>query len=270
MGRKIKFLTTDEKEKRRIDKNLKNKIWRQNNPDKYKAQLERAKPKIRAKWKNNEEFRLKRSKQIAEYQKSNPDIAKKTYQNLLNSPEKQLKKKIRDQIWYEKNYNSYYAKQRERVLRNPELYREFKKKWLLNPENLKKAKNSKKKYTNSEHGRKAYNEYRRNKLKNDPVFRISVNLRLRLWSVIKKQGGKEKYAKMLEIVGMDWGSFKKYIEDKFKPGMTWDNYGSHWHLDHIKAITKFDLLTEEGQKQSCHYTNLQPLEALENMKKGNR
>ena len=40
MGRKIKFLTTDEKEKRRIDKNLKNKIWRQNNPDKYKAQLE--------------------------------------------------------------------------------------------------------------------------------------------------------------------------------------------------------------------------------------
>jgi hypothetical protein len=269
MGRKIKFLTTDEKEKRRIDKNLKNKIWRQNNPDKYKAQLERAKIKIRAKWKNNEEFRLKRSKQIAEYQKNNPHITKKTYQNLLNSPEKQLKKKIRDKLWYEKNYDRYYAKHRERVLRNPELYREFKKKWFSNPENLVKAKNSQKKFRNSEHGRKAYNDYRRNKIKNDPIFRMAVNLRLRLRSFIKKQGGK-KYAKMLEIVGMDWISFKKYIEDKFKPGMTWDNYGTHWHLDHIKAITKFDLLTEQGQKQSCHYTNLQPLWALENLKKSNR
>jgi hypothetical protein len=270
MSKKIIFLTKEQKEKRRIDKNLKNKIWRQKNPDKYKAILERDARKKREKWATNHEYRIKRSKQIAEYQKNNPDIADKTYQNLLNSPEKKLKKKIRDKIWYEKNYDRYYAKQRERVLRNPELYREFKKKWLLNPENLKKAKNSKKKYTNSEHGRKAYNEYRRNKLKNDPVFRISVNLRLRLRAIIKQQGGKGKYAKMLEIVGMDWVSFKKYIENKFKPGMTWDNYGSHWHLDHIKAITKFDLLTQLGQKQSCHYTNLQPLWALENLKKGNR
>jgi hypothetical protein len=125
-------------------------------------------------------------------------------------------------------------------------------------------------FDQSEHGRKAFNEYRRNKLKNDPVFRMAVNLRLRLRAIIKQQGGKGKYAKMLEIVGMDWVSFKKYIENKFKPGMTWDNYGSHWHLDHIKAITKFDLLTQLGQKQSCHYTNLQPLWALENLKKGNR
>ena len=41
MSKKIIFLTKEQKEKRRIDKNLKNKIWRQKNPDKYKAILER-------------------------------------------------------------------------------------------------------------------------------------------------------------------------------------------------------------------------------------
>ena len=77
MVRKIKFLTTDEKEKRRIDKNLKNKIWRQNNPDKYKAQLERAKPKIRAKWKNNEEFRLKGLNRLRNIRKVTQILLKK-------------------------------------------------------------------------------------------------------------------------------------------------------------------------------------------------
>lgn len=262
--------TIEEREKKRIEINLKKKIWRQNNPEKYKAILARDAKRKREKWATDHEYRIRRSKQIKDYQKNKPEIAKKTYQNLLNSPERKLKKKIRDQIWYKKNYDRYYAKQRERVLRNPELYREFKKKWILNPENLESVKNSRKKYAKSEHGKKALNEYRRNKLKNDPVFRMAVNLRLRLRRIIKQQGGKDKYAKMLEIVGMDWGGFKKYIENKFKPGMTWDNYGTHWHLDHIKAITKFDLLTEQGQKQSCHYTNLQPLWALENLKKGNR
>jgi hypothetical protein len=174
MSKKIRFITVEEKEKRRIDKNLKNKFWRYNNPEKYKAILERDARKKREKWATNHEYRTKRSKQITEYQKNNPGIADKAYQNLLNSPEKQLKKKIRDKIWYEKNYDRYYAKQRERVLRNPELYREFKKKWLLNPENFEKAKNSKKKYTKSEHGRKYANDYRRNKIKNDPVFINSI------------------------------------------------------------------------------------------------
>jgi hypothetical protein len=270
MIKKNQFLTIEEIERKRINKNLKNKLWRQNNPEKYKAILERDAKKKREKWASNSEYRTKRNKQIKEYQKNNPDVLKKTYQNLLNSPERKLKKKIRDKIWYEKNYDRYYAKQRERVLRNPELYIEFKKKWILRPGNLEKIKKAKQKYTQSEHGKKALNEYRRNKLKNDPIFRIAVNLRLRLRKIIKQQGGKGKYVKMLDIIGMDWPSFKKYIESKFKVGMTWENYGSQWHLDHIKAITKFDLLTEEGQKQSCHYSNLQPLWAVENLKKGNR
>jgi hypothetical protein len=49
--------------------------------------------------------------------------------------------------------------------------------------------------------------------------------------------------------------------------MTWDNR-SEWHLDHIIPLSSAK--TEEELYKLCHYTNLQPLWAVENMKKGNK
>ena len=60
-----------------------------------------------------------------------------------------------------------------------------------------------------------------------------------------------------------------YLEGKFKEGMTWENYGS-WHVDHIKPCASFDLTKKEEQEKCFHYTNLQPLWALENIKKGKK
>jgi hypothetical protein len=51
--------------------------------------------------------------------------------------------------------------------------------------------------------------------------------------------------------------------------MSWENYGK-WHIDHIKPLSLFDLEDPEQLKQACHYTNLQPLWAEENIRKGNR
>jgi len=54
--------------------------------------------------------------------------------------------------------------------------------------------------------------------------------------------------------------------------MTWDRYGgSHgWHLDHIKPLASFDLTNPSNQKAACHYTNIQPLPASQNLNKKNR
>jgi hypothetical protein len=49
--------------------------------------------------------------------------------------------------------------------------------------------------------------------------------------------------------------------------MSWDNYGS-WHIDHIMPLSSAQT-TEEFNKL-CHYSNLQPLWAHENLSKGNR
>jgi len=50
--------------------------------------------------------------------------------------------------------------------------------------------------------------------------------------------------------------------------MTWSNYGKGWHIDHIKPCASFDLSNPEQQKICFHYTNLQPLWAIDNIKKG--
>jgi hypothetical protein len=51
--------------------------------------------------------------------------------------------------------------------------------------------------------------------------------------------------------------------------MSWSNWSlKGWHIDHIKALSKFDLTNREQLLEACHYTNLQPLWAAENMSKG--
>lgn len=58
---------------------------------------------------------------------------------------------------------------------------------------------------------------------------------------------------------------------QFKDGMNWGNYNYNgWHIDHIKPCALFDLSKEEEQKKCFHYTNLQPLWGIDNLKKGDR
>jgi hypothetical protein len=53
--------------------------------------------------------------------------------------------------------------------------------------------------------------------------------------------------------------------------MSWENYGlKGWHIDHIKPLEKFNLLDLEQLKRACHYTNLQPLWAEDNLSKGSK
>ena len=74
----------------------------------------------------------------------------------------------------------------------------------------------------------------------------------------------------MELVGCTIEELKIYLEKQFKEGMTWENRGIVWHIDHIKPISKFDLTNEEEQKKCFHYTNLQPLFAIDNLRKSNK
>jgi hypothetical protein len=58
------------------------------------------------------------------------------------------------------------------------------------------------------------------------------------------------------------------MESLFQPGMTWDNRGRNgWHLDHIRPLAAFDLSNPKDIVRACHYTNYQPLWALDNIRK---
>jgi hypothetical protein len=53
--------------------------------------------------------------------------------------------------------------------------------------------------------------------------------------------------------------------------MSWDNWTKDgWHIDHIKPCSSFDLSKEYEQRACFHYTNMQPLWAVDNLRKGNK
>lgn len=74
-----------------------------------------------------------------------------------------------------------------------------------------------------------------------------------------------KSFKTIKYVGCNITFLTQFLECQFKDGMTWDNHGEIWHLDHIMPISHFDLLNIEEQKMAFHYSNLQPLYKEENL-----
>ena len=120
--------------------------------------------------------------------------------------------------------------------------------------------------TNKEHN----NRYCKEKRQTDIVFKLKMNLRSRTNKIVR---GGIKPSSAIKELGCSPEEFKTYIELLFQSGMSWENYGNkdgHWSLDHIKPLSKFNLANLEEFKKASHYTNLQPMWHVDNMRKGNR
>jgi len=100
--------------------------------------------------------------------------------------------------------------------------------------------------------------------KRTPGNKLRRALRSRMYAALK---GLNKSAGTMKLLGVsDIETVKLHLESQFKPGMTWENHGT-WHIDHKVPIVSFDLTKPEEQQKAFHYTNLQPLWALENLTK---
>lgn len=107
-------------------------------------------------------------------------------------------------------------------------------------------------------------EYTKERKKNDPFYRAKESLRSRTQKAFKN--GYTKSKKNLQLIGCSWEDLKKHIEQKFTEGMNWENYGMYgWHIDHIIPMSSAN--TIEELESLCHYTNLQPLWAEDNLRK---
>lgn len=106
--------------------------------------------------------------------------------------------------------------------------------------------------------------YVRRRMKEDHLFRLAYTVRNRIFIAFRAKSLR-KGTKTRDMIGCDWETLKVHIESKFKPGMTWDNR-SEWHIDHIRPLASANDADE--LHQLCHYTNLQPLWAAENLSKG--
>jgi hypothetical protein len=113
--------------------------------------------------------------------------------------------------------------------------------------------------------RKYQSEWSKNKWETDQNYRIKRNMRVYLW---KKLKGVHKAGTTFNLVGCTLEELKAHLENQFKLGMSWDNYGQPgWEIDHIRPCASYDLTKPEQQKECFHYTNLQPLWGIENATK---
>lgn len=112
------------------------------------------------------------------------------------------------------------------------------------------------------------NAKRVEKVQKDILIKIKVRLRSRLVGAICKN---QKKGSAIRDLGCSVEELKIYLESLFQPGMTWENWSrTGWHIDHKKPLSAFDLTDPEQFRQAVHYTNLQPLWALENIRKSNK
>lgn len=152
-----------------------------------------------------------------------------------------------ESISYQKEY---YEKNKEK-----------KKLYYQNNKELKKAASAKWAKENKSKVSGYMAKYNKKRSKLDPVFKLRMSMRNRLYQFFKSQSVK-KNKKTEEYLGCTYEEAKKHIENKFQDGMNWRNHGK-WHIDHIKPLV---LATCENDLiELCNYNNLQPLWAIDNL-----
>jgi hypothetical protein len=160
---------------------------------------------------------------------------------------------------YEKNYKNgqrwvcweQAVKYQDYILKHSKLYRQTQK-----HTDYRRLYISSQKYLN----------YKKSRYASDPMYAMTRRLSNRICKAINSKGY-SKTSKTSEMLGCDWNHLMAHLEAKFVDGMTWGNRHL-WHIDHITPLAS--ATSEEELIKLNHYTNLQPLWAEDNLRKGNR
>lgn len=204
---------------------------------KKKKKLREADPKVK------EKQRIRQAIRHRERMATDPDYRKKRKENYA--------KRDRSEYW---KRPEVIARRRAREQQYKETRRRYRKNLVLTEE--QKTKRAERR-----------NAYRKDRKANDPQFRVIQRLRERVHVALRRKGT-EKKCQTMDSIGCSASFVVAYLETRFQPGMTWDNYGTAWHIDHVKPLASFDLSKKSEQLKANHYTNLQPMWAEENLSKG--
>ena len=166
-------------------------------------------------------------------------------------------------------WKQYYEANREKLL-------EYNKQWAKDNKEKKaeynRQYNQEHKAERNEYRRNRYNnEYRRNRYKSDELYRLSCVVKASIYRALKSSEGSKEGNSTLDMLPYTLSQLKEHIERQFEPWMTWENHGE-WHIDHIYPQSKlpYDSMTHPNFLKCWALENLQPLEAKENISKGNR
>ena len=181
-----------------------------------------------------------------------------------------------------KGGKKYKTKNKEKILLNQKEYRENNKEKIkeYRENNKEKIKENNYKYyeenkellkplqkeyykNNKDKIREYKNTYKKNRILNDPLFKLKENIKTSIYIVLKRNGYTKK-SKTEQILGCSYEEFKSHIESLWVSWMNWDNHGLYngelnhgWDIDHIIPLSS--ATTEEELLKLNHFSNLQPL-----------
>lgn len=159
----------------------------------------------------------------------------------------------------------YYKKNKEKESLRKKIYN---KEYLKRPE----VKQRMKEYKHKESYKEWARNYARNKHNNDLQTKLSNNCRNRIRQALYKQldTGKSKSESSKELLDCPLDMFIAWLEYNFLPGMTWENYGEIWDIDHIIGCKNFDLSNKEQRMKCFNWMNQAPLYCSENYSKSDK
>lgn len=111
-------------------------------------------------------------------------------------------------------------------------------------------------------------EYNKNKSK-DIAYQLKYAIRSNLHSYLRRNIASSKNNNTLKYVGCTIDFLKTWFEYNFDENMSWSNRGTYWHIDHINPCSSFDLTQQDDIYKCYNWTNLRPLEKMENIIKSN-
>lgn len=96
--------------------------------------------------------------------------------------------------------------------------------------------------------------------------RILNAMHVRISAAIKGNKGGESW---FRIVGYTYEELHLHLERQFTKDMSWENYGTFWHIDHIVPVAAFDFDVQKRKaiRDCWALSNLRPLCAIENSRK---
>lgn len=209
----------------------------------------------------------KRNKYTTNWKKAHPKIVKEMkHKSYVKNREKAIA-----------TVKKYYEKNKEKIKLRIKTERDKNKKIITQEEKeiiLEKRK-ERRKFTLKEY-RKKHREHlnsciniKRKEYLLNIDYRINCNIGSEIWHAIKQQKAGKKWQ---VLVGYSLKELKNHLEKQFDKKMSWKNYGSYWHVDHIKPKSLFKFYSHEDEefKKCWSLSNLQPLEKIANLKKGNK
>ena len=164
-------------------------------------------------------------------------------------------KTVADKKWREKNKEYMSVKSKKWYKQNKEHRKQYLKEYR--EKNIDKIREVKR-------------NYERTRKSKDPLYKLINNFRTAIYQVLK-ENNIQKNGHYFDILQYTPDELIFHLENQFKEGMTWDNYGE-WHVDHIKAIASYNIqeIGDSEFMECWSLENLQPLWGEENIRKGSR